>query len=70
MSGTPPPVDNNEKASEDVEIDLGPANDISEEKKPQLNDDLFFSTISDPEVPSEKVEQVIFEIYFYPNYLL
>ena len=36
MSGTPPPVDNNEKANEDVEIDLDPANDISEEKKPQL----------------------------------
>jgi hypothetical protein len=58
MSETPPPVLDNEKTNDNVEIDLGPASDISEEKKPQINDDLFFSTISDPEVPFEQVEPV------------
>jgi hypothetical protein len=56
MSDSPPLDD--DKGMQNVEIDLDNSaeNDfVDSNKKPPLNDDLFFSTISDPDLSDESV---------------
>jgi hypothetical protein len=57
MSDSPPPLDD-DKGMQNVDIDLDNSTEndfVDSNKKPPLNDDLFFSTISDPDLSDESV---------------
>ena len=46
-----------------IELDLGTTTDqVNLEKKQVLNDDLFFSTISDPVDDTTDADEVVFQI--------
>ena len=56
MSDLPPPLSNENESTSNVEIDL---NTSGGAQRP-LNEDLFFSTISDP-APSEEVSPLFLD---------